>query len=57
MVTTQGQRQLTVLRMRSNSLRDGLTYFGHLTRILEYTNGRVILGGDLFELVVSVESD
>ena len=59
MITTQGQRQLTILRVSSNCLRDRLADFGHKSGVLQLANWRVLRDrrSDFFELVVAIELD
>lgn len=57
MISTQGQRELSLLCMPTNSFRHSLSNFRHQTWVLQLSNGRVRLGGDVLELVMSVKLD
>jgi hypothetical protein len=56
-ITSKRNRQLALLRVAPNGLCDGLGDTRHEARVLEFPDGRVAVGRDLFELVVPVELD
>lgn len=55
MITTESKRQLALLGMISDYMCDSLAYFGYEPGVLELSDGRVVLSGDCFELMLSVE--
>ena len=59
MITAEGERQLSCLRVRANDLSDGLADARYAPRVLEHANGRVVLelADNPLKLVVSVELD
>ena len=57
MITAEGERQAALLRMVADDLCDCLADGGDEARVLELADGRVVLGIDLFELVVTIEND
>ena len=55
MVTTKNNRKLSSSGMTSNYSSDSLADPGYESRILHLADWRVVLLGDLFELVMSVK--
>lgn len=54
-ISTESQGELALLCMVTNSLRHGFANARDESRVLELTNGRVVLRSDLLKLVVSIE--
>lgn len=57
MVTAEGEGQVTLLGMLADGLCNCLADVGDETGVLQFADGRVVLGVDLFKLVVTIETD
>ena len=57
MIATEGERELPFLRVISDDPRDGLADARDEPGVLELPDRRVVLGRNLFELVVAVKLD
>ena len=57
MVPTNGHRQLTLLRVSTNDVRNRFAYLGDQTWVLQDPDWRIVQRVHFFELVVSVELD
>jgi hypothetical protein len=57
MISTEGQRQATLVDMRVYRFRHRLAYSRHKTRVLEDANRGIIRKTNILELMVSVKLD
>lgn len=57
MISSQSKGQFTLLRVFTNNLGDRFAYARNKPRVFEFSDGGIVGGGDLFELVMSVEVD
>ena len=57
MIASEGKWQVAPLRMIADDICDGFANAGDEAGVLEFANGRVVLGPNVLELMVAVELD
>lgn len=56
-ISTEGERKLSLLRMLADSFRNRLRNSGHQTGVFEFANGWIGLRRDILKLVMAVKLD